>query len=172
MLISLFWLKLFCDFKNQVILLKNVFNLTCSRLLFGASLVVQLVKNVPAVQETQFPSLGQEDPLEKEMAIHSSILAWRIPWKEKPGRLQSMGSQRARHDWVTFTSEEPGVLQVVRLQRDRNNLVIEHQQQPHCIGYWAKSFSWLHHLILFTFPRGEFLFLISVSDVKVKTRES
>jgi len=57
-----------------------------------------MVKSPPVMQKTQVRSLGQEDPLEKEMAIHSSILAWRIPWKEKPGRLQSMGSQRARHD--------------------------------------------------------------------------
>ena len=52
----------------------------------------QVIKNLPALQETQVQSLGQEDPLEKEMAIHSSILAWRIPWIEEPGRLQSMGS--------------------------------------------------------------------------------
>ena len=57
-----------------------------------ASLVTQMVKNLPAGQETQVRLLGQEDPLEKEMAIHSSILAWRIPWTEEPGRLQSMGS--------------------------------------------------------------------------------
>ena len=54
--------------------------------------------NLPAVQETQFQSLGQEDPLEKGMATHSTILAWRIPWTEEPGRLQSMGSQRVRRD--------------------------------------------------------------------------
>ena len=53
-----------------------------------------MVKNLPAVQETWVPSLGQEDPLEKRMATHSSILAWRIPWTKKPGRLQSMESQR------------------------------------------------------------------------------
>ena len=58
----------------------------------------QMGKNLPAMQETWAQSLGQEDPLEKEMAIHSSILAWRIPWTEKPGGLQSMGSQRVRHD--------------------------------------------------------------------------
>ena len=52
-----------------------------------------LVKNSPAMQETQVPSLDQEDPLEKEMAAHSSILAWRIPWTEELGRLQSMGQQ-------------------------------------------------------------------------------
>ena len=53
------------------------------------------------MQETRVQSLGWEDPLEKEMATHSSTLAWRIPWTEEPGRLQSMGSQRVRHDWVT-----------------------------------------------------------------------
>ena len=59
-----------------------------------ASLVAQLLKNLPAVQETQDQSLGWEDSLEKEMATHSSILAWKISWTEEPGGLQSMGSQR------------------------------------------------------------------------------
>ena len=67
-------------------------------LLLGASLVAQTVKHLPAMQETQVQSLGREDPLEKEMATHSSTLAWKIPWIEKPGRLQSMGSQRVGHD--------------------------------------------------------------------------
>ena len=62
------------------------------------SLVAQTVKNLPAVQEAWVQSLGQENPLEKEMATHSSILTWRIPWTEEPGGLQSMGSQKARHD--------------------------------------------------------------------------
>ena len=57
-----------------------------------------MVKNALAMQETQVPSLGRKDPLEKEIATHSSILAWRIPWTEEPGGPQSMGSQRARHD--------------------------------------------------------------------------
>ena len=57
-----------------------------------------MVKNLPAVQETWVQSLGWEDPLEKGMATHSSILAWRIPWTEDPGKLQSMESQRVRHD--------------------------------------------------------------------------
>ena len=57
-----------------------------------------MVKNMPAMQETQIQSLGREDPLEKEMAAHSIILAQRIPWTEEPGGLQSMGSQRVRHD--------------------------------------------------------------------------
>ena len=63
-----------------------------------ASLVAQIVKNLPPKQETPVQSLGQEDPLEKGMANHSSILAWRIPWTEEPGRLQSMGLQRVGHD--------------------------------------------------------------------------
>ena len=62
------------------------------------SLVTQTVKCLPTMLETQVRSLGQEDPLEKEMATHSSILAWKIPWTEEPGRLQSMGSQRVGHD--------------------------------------------------------------------------
>ena len=57
-----------------------------------------MVKNLPAVQENQVRSLGQEDLLEKEMAPHSNILAWRIPWTEEPGSLQSMGLQKAGHD--------------------------------------------------------------------------
>ena len=61
----------------------------------GTSLVAQMVKNLPAMQETQVQFLGQEDPLEKEMATHSSILAWRIPWTDKPGGLQSMGLQES-----------------------------------------------------------------------------
>ena len=64
--------------------------------LIGASLVAQMVKNPPAIQETWVQSLGQEDPQEKEMATHSSVLAWRIPWTEEAGRLQSMESQRVR----------------------------------------------------------------------------
>ena len=60
-----------------------------------ASLIAQLVKNLPAVQESWVRFLGREDPLEKEMATHSSVFAWRIPWTEEPGRLQSMGSQES-----------------------------------------------------------------------------
>ena len=60
--------------------------------------MTQAVKNLPATQETRVRSLGREDLLEKEMATHSSILAWRIPWTEEPGELQSMGLQRVRHD--------------------------------------------------------------------------
>ena len=67
-------------------------------ILLRASLVAQKVKCVPAMQETWVRFLGQEDPLEKEMTIHPSTLAWKIPWMEEPDRRQSMGSQRLRHD--------------------------------------------------------------------------
>ena len=63
--------------------------------------VSQMVKNLPAMQETQVWSLGREDPVEKGMAMRSSIRAWRIPWTEEPGGLQSMGSQREGHDWAS-----------------------------------------------------------------------
>ena len=79
-----------------------------------ASLVAQRLKRLPAMQETWVRSLGLEDPLEKEMATHSSILAWRIPWMEEPGGLQSTGSQRVGHiPW----REELGGLQSMGSQR-------------------------------------------------------
>ena len=68
------------------------------------SLVAQTVKRLPAMRETRIWFLGQEDALEKEMAIHSNTLAWKIPWTEDPDRLQSMGSQRVGHDWATSLS--------------------------------------------------------------------
>ena len=68
-----------------------------------ASLVVQMVRNLPAMQETWVQSLGWEDPLEKGKATHCSILAWRIPWTEEPDGLQSMGSPRVGHDRATST---------------------------------------------------------------------
>ena len=66
--------------------------------MYGCSLVAQRLKCLPTMQETWVRALGREVPLEKEMATHSSTLAWRIPWTEDPGRLQSMGSQRVGHD--------------------------------------------------------------------------
>ena len=69
------------------------------------SLVAQMVKNLPTMWKTWVWSLGREDPLEKGIAIHSSILAWKIPWAEEPGGLQPMGSQRARHDSFFFREE-------------------------------------------------------------------
>ena len=70
--------------------------LTCSQKV--ASLIDQSVKNLPTMQETRILSLGRQDPLEKEMATHSSILAWKSPWTEEPGGLQCMGSHRVGHD--------------------------------------------------------------------------
>ena len=70
----------------------------------GTSLVAQTVKCLSTMWETWVQSLGREDPPEKEMAIHSSTIAWKIPWTEEPGRLQSMGSQRVGHDWATSLS--------------------------------------------------------------------
>ena len=74
-------------------------------------LVVQMVKNLPAMQETRFQSLGWEDPLQKGMATHSRILAWRIPWIEEPGGLQSVGLQRVRQDLAT----EPACTSLLRI---------------------------------------------------------
>ena len=81
-------------------LFSSMFGLYCA--LCWASLEPQMVKNLPATQETWVQSLGQKDPLEKRMPTHSSILAWRIPRTKEPGGLQSMGSQRVRHDWATI----------------------------------------------------------------------
>ena len=79
---------------NYSCLQLKIEGLACN-LRLGASLVAQTVKNLPAMQETQVRSLGWEDPLEKEMAIHSSVFAWRIPWTEDPGGLQSTGHKES-----------------------------------------------------------------------------
>ena len=80
----------------------NVGNLISGCSAFSwASLVAQRLKHLPAMWETWVRSLGQEDALEKEMATHSSILAWTIPWMEEPDGIQSTGSQKVRHDWAT-----------------------------------------------------------------------
>ena len=68
------------------------------RQVVNTSLVAQMLKNLPMMQETWVRPLGQEDPLEKEMTTQSSTLAWEIPWTEEPGGLQSIGSQKVRHD--------------------------------------------------------------------------
>ena len=83
---------------------QSVGSFVCILDLPRASLVAQRVKRLPAMWKTQVWSLGWNDPLEKEMATHSSILAWRIPGVEEPGRLLSAGSQRVGHDWVTWLS--------------------------------------------------------------------
>ena len=82
----------------------STFTVKSTSTLTADSLVAQWLKRLPPMRETWVRSLGQKDPLEKEMAIHSSILAWRIPWTEKPSRLQSTGSQRVGHDWATSPS--------------------------------------------------------------------
>ena len=80
-----------------------VYMCVCVYTYIWASLVAQMVKNSPAMQETWVWFLGQEDALKKQKATHSSIFAWRIPWTEEFGRLQFTGSQRVRHDWTTNT---------------------------------------------------------------------
>ena len=83
---------------NGIIKSWTLNNLNFTSLPRGASLVAQRVKRLPAIQETWVRSLGQDDPLEKERATHSSTLAWKIQWTEKPGRLQSTGSRTVGHD--------------------------------------------------------------------------
>ena len=90
-------------------------------------MVAQMVKRLSAMQETQVWSLGWEDPLEKEMAAHSSILAWKISWTVEPCRLPSMGSQRVGHNWVTLLSLY-GSLVAQRLK--------------HLPGMWEKTWVW------------------------------
>ena len=94
---------------------------TASQVNYGASLVAQKVKRLSAVQETRVRSPGWEDPLEKEMAAHSSNLAWKIPWIAEPGRLPSMGSQRVRHDWATSLSLSLYVSEQRRMQQEQSD---------------------------------------------------
>ena len=83
---------------TYVVLLVCFFFFIIIIVLYLASLVAQMVKRLPVMWETWVRSLGQEDPLEKEMATHSGTLAWKIPWTEEPGRLQSMALQKVRHN--------------------------------------------------------------------------
>ena len=83
--------------ENVTLYIKHIF-LFASTILLWTSMVAQILKNLPAIQETQIRSLGEEDPLEKEIATDYSILAWRIQWTEEPGGLQSMVWQRVEHD--------------------------------------------------------------------------
>ena len=87
-------------FKNlpwMVIIILKYINVS-NQYVIHLKIIAQLVKNLPTMQETWVQSLGQEDPLEEGMATHSSILAWRIPWTEEPGRLQSIGLQTVGHN--------------------------------------------------------------------------
>ena len=86
------------NIKGKNITSTNLIFLSLESLKEKASPMSQMVKNLPAMQETPVQSLGWKDPLEKGMAIHSSVLAWRVPWTREPGGLQSMGLQRVGHD--------------------------------------------------------------------------
>ena len=90
-------------------------------------------------QEMQVQSPGGEDPLEKEMATHSSILAWRIPWTEEPGRLQSMGLQRVGHDWAAKTAIASTLISIILEQKnkDRCNLLYFSISQTLIMGFYA-----------------------------------
>ena len=94
------WVDLVLSTRNWLVLTSMGFT-THGLYVLPASLVAQRLKHLPLMQETWVRSMGQEDPLEKEMATHSNILAWRIPWMEEPGGLQSTGLQRVGHDWAT-----------------------------------------------------------------------
>ena len=91
--------------REALVIVNNAaMNMNITNIYGHAFLVAQRLKRLPATQETWVWSLGWKDPLEKEMATHSSILAWRIPWMEEPGGLKSTGSQRVGHDWATSLS--------------------------------------------------------------------
>ena len=106
-------------------LIKNVYSYK------GDSLVAQMVKHLPGMSETRVQSLGWDDPLEKEMATHSSTHAWKIPWMENPGGLQSMGSQRARD----FTSLHFSVIKLIfwtlGAQQEYTEWVFEASNKPY-----------------------------------------
>ena len=94
------------------------------------SLVAQTVKRLSTVQETRVRSLGREDPLEKEMAIHFSTIAWNIPWTEKPGRLQSIRSQRVGHDWVTSITHSKSLQMVTEAMKFKDSCSLEEKLWP------------------------------------------
>ena len=93
--------------------LNKTANMKAASFILGASLVTQMVKNLPALWEIWVSSLGQKDPLKKGMATDSSILAWRIPWTEEPGGLKSLGLQRIGHNWTTWHTYNVGSLKGV-----------------------------------------------------------
>ena len=109
-----------------------------------ASLVTQTVKCLPALCETRVWFLGQEDPLEKEMATHSNILAWKIPWTKEPGRLQFMGLQKIRHDWALPFTSDVGQLFTICCCTERTGYKII------CIVWWDFCNTHLYAEITFT----------------------
>ena len=119
-----------------------------------ASLVAQRVKCLPAIQETWVQSLGWEDTLEKEIATHTSILAWRIPWIEEPGGLQSMGSQRVRHNWATNTHTHTHTHIITSGELMLTNHRIQTTHLDGLASWWARNHSWfslLHQSPSFTY---------------------
>ena len=100
-----------------------------------------MVKNLPAVQETRIGSLGWEDPLEKGMTTHSSILAWRILWMEEPGGLQSIGSQRLRRYWATNTSKYNGSCGLMIRRTVSREKKLTNQSNRNHKKYWC----WRNH---------------------------
>ena len=107
-----------------------------------ASLVAQRVKRLPTMQETWVRSLGQEDLLEKEMATHSSTLAWKIPWMEKPGRLQSMGLQRIGHDWTTSLSLSHHFRRASQGAQWQRIYLLMHEMRRHRFDLWFGKIPW------------------------------
>ena len=125
-----------------------------------SSLVAQRVKHLPAMQETWVRSLVREVPLEKEMATHSSILAWRIPWIEEPGGLQSIGSRRVGHDWASslhFTS-------MSYLQSFYKQSRLENKNYLPFTWFWKPHQRLTEHLTVF-WPRFISVFEIPDSDL-------
>ena len=130
-----------------------------------ACLVAQVVKNLPAVQETQVWSLYWEDPMEKGMATHSSILAWRIAWTDEPGRLQSMGLHRVRYNWATdtftFHFDVRCNLYINELDCAGNNRRQFYSLLPPLKMWWMKP--WMGPVTLVVIQRIKFLWSFSVT---------
>ena len=124
-----------------------------ARQLMGASLVAQRLKHLPPMRETRVQSLGREDPLEKEMVTHSSILAWRITWTEKPGRLQSTGSQRVGHNWATSLS----LFTLTFVSYGFMNITCKNFQSAIYINFeksWRQRYGWFFFDSVFTFSKS------------------
>ena len=116
--------------------------------------MAQLIKNLPAVQETLVRSLVQEDPLEKEMATHSCILAWRIPWTEQPGGLQSMGSQESNttlqlnHQATGIYCIAQGTILNILLKKKKDSAGTSSSRKPSCSGKAGSCAPSLHSACL------------------------
>ena len=113
------------------------------------SLVVQMVKNLPAMQETQVCSLCWEDPLEKGMATDSSILAWRILWTEEPGRLQSMGSRRVEHDQQLTLSQQLVCIYIYTQMVKKITKTSTHLLKDKALDGWEKGGRELFYYLCF-----------------------